>query len=61
VCAGISIAELANGGQVGVKAVSDDYTRAQKSYAANLDRKAKALLISTGQRAEVRVRPDAPK
>jgi len=54
VCTGIGIAELAIGGSAGVKAVSDEYSRAQKSYKMNPVRKAKALAISGGL-------TDAPK
>jgi len=46
VCTGIGIAELAIGGETGVAAVADAYSRAQISYAFNPARKAKARAIS---------------
>jgi N-carbamoylputrescine amidase len=48
VCTGIGIAELTIGGQSGAAAVADAYTQAEKSYANNPARKAKARAISVG-------------
>src|SRR5215813_8973936 len=49
VCTGLGIPELAVGGSSGAAAVGDEYSRAQKSYANNGLRKAKALSISAKQ------------